>query len=36
MRVPQFSLPVIIAGFALTFLLVGSLSAKERGAVHSR
>ena len=31
MRVPKFSLPVIIAGFALTFLLAGSLSAKERG-----
>lgn len=31
MRVPKFSLPVIVAGFALTFLLAGSLSAKERG-----
>ena len=31
MRVPKFSLPVIIAGFALTFLFAGSLSAKERG-----
>ena len=31
MRVSQFSLPVIIAGFALTFLLAGSLTAKERG-----
>ena len=30
-RVPKFSLPVIIAGLALTFLLAGSLSAKERG-----
>ena len=31
MRVPKFSLFMIIAGFALTFLLAGSLSAKERG-----
>lgn len=31
MRVPKFSLPVVIAGFVLTFLLAGSLSAKERG-----
>lgn len=31
MRLSKFSLPVIIAGFALTFLLAGSLSAKERG-----
>ena len=31
MRVPRFSLPAVIAGFALTFLLAGSLSAKERG-----
>ena len=31
MRVPKFSIPVIITGFALTFLLAGSLSAKERG-----
>ena len=31
MRVSKFSLPVIIAGFVLTFLLTGSLSAKERG-----
>ncbi|MYF38617.1 MAG: hypothetical protein F4219_07635 [Gammaproteobacteria bacterium] len=31
MRIHKFSLPVIIAGFALTFLLAGSLSAKERG-----
>lgn len=31
MRVPKFSFPVIIVGFALTFLLASSLSAKERG-----
>ncbi|MXZ44958.1 MAG: porin family protein [Gammaproteobacteria bacterium] len=31
MRLSKFSLTAIIAGFALTFLLAGSLSAKERG-----
>ena len=31
MRVSRFSLPVIVVGFALTFLIAGDLSAKERG-----
>ncbi|MXW07799.1 MAG: hypothetical protein F4X56_03085 [Gammaproteobacteria bacterium] len=31
MRVSKFSLPAIFVGFVLTFLLTGSLSAKERG-----